>query len=174
VLNEVLPSLDELLEEESVELEDELLSSNCSISEDRLFEDDDADEPPLPDGGAPGGGPGGGPPCAPPGPPWPPPGPLANVLLKRFCNSVAWELVRAPLETWAWIRSLILDLMSPGPTPPLPLVELDEEAEEDWPDLSELSMLVSADDSADSSDELTVPADTSDWSSDWSCWRGLL
>ena len=71
-------------------------------------------------------------------------------------------LVRAPLETWAWIRLSILDLISPGPEL-LSLVELvlvlDEE---DCPAERELSMLVNADDNADSSDELTVPADTSD------------
>lgn len=67
MLSELLLSLDErFVPDEEVE-EDELLLSNCSISEARPLEDDDE---PLPD--APGGGPGGGPPCAPPGPPKPP------------------------------------------------------------------------------------------------------
>ena len=64
---------------------------------------------------------------------------------------------------WSWIRVLIFDLISPGPVVP-PLLLLLEPAvcePEDWSALSELSMLVNAEDSADSSDELTVPADTS-------------
>jgi len=82
-----------------------------------------------------------------------------------FCSSVAWLLVKVPLETWLSIRLSILDLISPGPVL-LPLVEdalvpvLDEE--DCCPAESELSILVNADDSALSSDELTVPADTSD------------
>ena len=82
-----------------------------------------------------------------------------------FCSSVAWLLVKVPLETWLSIRLSILDLISPGAA----LLSLVEEAlvpapdEEDWrPAESELSMLVNADDSALPSDELTVPADTSD------------
>ena len=81
-----------------------------------------------------------------------------------FCSSVAWLLVKVPLETWLSIRLSILDLISPGPA--LLLVEdalvpvLDEE--DCCPAESELSILVNADDNALWSDELTVPADTSD------------
>jgi hypothetical protein len=72
-------------------------------------------------------------------------------------------LVKAPLETWPEIRLSILDLISPGPEL-LPLVELELslDEEDDRPAERELSMLVSADDNAVSSLELTVPADTSD------------
>jgi hypothetical protein len=82
-----------------------------------------------------------------------------------FCSSVAWLLVKVPLETWLSIRLSILDLISPGPA----LLSLVEDAlvpvldEEDCcPAESALSILVNADDSALWSDELTVPADTSD------------
>ena len=90
-------------------------------------------------------------------------------MANRFCSSVAWSLVKAPLETWAEIRSSILDLMSPG-RELLSLVEpeLSLDEEDGWPAESELLMLVSADDSAVASLELTVPAETSDWSSDCS------
>lgn len=87
------------------------------------------------------------------------------MLAKMFCSSVAWLLVKVPLETWVSIRLSILDLISPGPV----LLSLVEDAlvpvldEEDCcPAESELSILVNAADSALSSDELTVPADTSD------------
>ena len=149
----MLLSLDELLVVEDDVDEDGLLSSSCSIADARLLEEDD--EAPPPGGGPPGGGPP-APPGPPPGPPPPwPPGPLAKVVVKRFCSSVACELVSAPLETCDWIRSLILDLISPGPL--LPLVP-----EDDWPEVSELLMLVNAEDNADSSDELMAPEDTSD------------
>lgn len=60
------------------------------------------------------------------------------------------------------MRLLILDLMSPGPASAL-LAEPEAcEADEDWPACSELSMLVRAEESAVASDELTVPAETSD------------
>jgi len=144
--------------ENPVPLEDELLADEAlpsikiTISLKDELEDDD--EPPD------GGGPGGGPP-APPGPPGPP-GPPENVLAKMFCSSLAWLLVNAPLETWLPIRLSILDLISPGPA----LLSLLEDAVLDEEDCcaaeSELSILVNADDSALSSDELTVPADTSD------------
>jgi hypothetical protein len=68
-----------------------------------------------------------------------------------FCSSVAWLLVKVPLETWLSIRLSILDLISPGPAP-LSLVEdalvpvLDEE--DCCPAESELSILVNADDNA--------------------------
>jgi hypothetical protein len=90
-------------------------------------------------------------------------------LANRFCSSVAWSLVNAPLETWAEIRSSILDLISPG-RELLSLVELELllDEEDGWSAVSELLMLVSADDSAVASLELTVPAETSDWSSDCS------
>jgi hypothetical protein len=82
-----------------------------------------------------------------------------------FCSSLAWLEVKVPLETWFAIRLSILDLISPGPA----LLSLDEDAP--VPELVEvdccpadnaLSILVNADDSALWSDELTVPADTSD------------
>jgi hypothetical protein len=82
-----------------------------------------------------------------------------------FCSSLAWLEVKVPLETWLSIRLSILDLISPGPA----LLSLVEDAlvpvldEADCcPADNELSILVNADDSALSSDELTVPADTSD------------
>lgn len=53
------------------------------------------------------------------------------------------------------MRSLILDLMSPGPVSPLPFAE-PEEPDEDRPDVSEVLMLVNAEDNADSSDELIL------------------
>jgi hypothetical protein len=61
--------------------------------------------------------------------------------------------------------------MSPGPESLLLLAELEdcELDDDDSPDVSEALMLVSAEDSADSSDELMAPEDTSDWSSDSSC-----
>jgi hypothetical protein len=56
-----------------------------------------------------------------------------------------------------------LDLISPGPELlSLAELELSLDEEDDRPAESELSMLVSADDNAVSSLELTVPADTSD------------
>ena len=60
------------------------------------------------------------------------------------------------------MRLLIFDLMSPGPVSALPEEPAACEADEDWPADSELSMLVSAEESADWSVELTVPAETSD------------
>jgi hypothetical protein len=146
--------------------EEELAADSRSLMENPVPVED---EPSADDGPPEGGGPGGGPP-APPAPPGPP----ANVLLKRFWSSVAWSLVKAPLETWSEIRLSILDLISPGPEL-LSLVELELslDEEDDRPAERELSMLVSADDNAVSSLELTVPADTSDWSSACSRWRGL-
>jgi hypothetical protein len=91
--------------------------------------------------------------------------PPENVLAKMFCSSLAWPEVKVPLETWLSIRLSILDLISPGPA----LLSLAEDVlvpvldEADCcPADNELSILVNADDSALSSDELTVPADTSD------------
>ena len=150
---------DEPLVDDELLVDDEEEESSRSAMVKPVPEDEPfADEEP------PGGGPGGGPPAppGPPGPPWPPPGPPANVLAKTFCSSLAWLLVSAPLETWSAIRLSILDLMSPGPELLLP-VELELASdEEDWSDVSELLMLVNADDSADSSVELIAPDDTSD------------
>lgn len=127
-----------------------------------LLELDDEDEDEPPDGGGPGGGP-----PAPPGPPGPPPppgpplppGPLAKVLLNTFCNSVAWSLVSLPDDTSFWMRLSIFDLMSPG----WDCVPLDWLLE--LPDCSEELISVRAEDSADSSDELMAPEETSDCSS---------
>src|SRR5437762_10433787 len=95
--------------------------------------------PSVDDESSEGGGPGGGPPA--------PPGPLAKAALKTPLSSVARSLVSFPLETSLEIRSSIFDFRSPGDAL-LPLVRLlcnDE------------SISVSADDSADWSDELIVP-----------------
>src|SRR5262249_41609921 len=104
-------SVDELSDEldESDELEelDEL--------DDELSQLPDPPEPPGPPGPpAPPGPPGPPGPPEPPGPPPPPapPGPLAKVLANRFCSSVAWSLVSAPLCTCDEIRLLIFDVMS--------------------------------------------------------------
>jgi hypothetical protein len=146
--------VDELL----VEVDDDEESSRSAIVKPVPEDEPFADEEP------PGGGPGGGPPAppGPPGPPCPPPGPPPNVLAKTLCSSVAWLLVSVPFETWSAIRLSILDLMSPGPELLVP-VELELELdEEDWSEVSELLMLVNADDNADSSVELIAPDDTSD------------
>lgn len=170
VEEDVLASANRLSSENPVLLDDELLAedtsppSKISISKPVPLEDELEDDDEPPDGGGPGGGPPApcGPP-APPGPPWPP-GPAENVLAKMFCSSVAWLLVKAPLETWLSIRLSILDLISPGPASlsSVEVVLVPVLDEEDCPEESELSMLVNADDSALWSDELTVPADTSD------------
>ncbi len=66
------------------------------------------------------------------------------------------------------MRLLILDLMSRGPLAPLPEKPVACEPAEEWPAESELSMLVSAEVSADSSEELTVPDLTS--AEESCCW----
>src|SRR5262249_24448481 len=118
---------------------------------------EDESPPAAAPGGPPGGGPPGGGPPAPPAP-WP------NVALNSPCSSVAWSLVNVPEETSPWIRSSIFDLKAPG----APGVPLDCEP----PLRSCESMSVSAEDKADSSDELTVPAPISDCSSSCSLCRG--
>jgi hypothetical protein len=167
VEEDVLASANRLCSENPVLPEDELLAeetspfSKISISKPVPLADELEDDDEPPDGGGPGGGPPA--PCGPPGPPWAP-GPAENVLAKMFCSSLAWLLVKAPLETWLPIRLSILDLISPGPASlsSVDVVLVPVLDEEDCPAESELSILVNADDSALWSDELTVPADTSD------------
>jgi len=88
-----------------------------------------------------------------------PPGPLAKALANTFCNSLAWSLVSLPDDTSLWMRSSIFDFMSPGED----CVPLDRLLERS--DCSEESISVSAEESADWSDELMVPEETSDCSS---------
>jgi hypothetical protein len=79
---------------------------------------------------------------------------LEKVLENTFFNSLAWSLVSLPLDTSFWMRSSILDCISSEEGG-------DEELELDAPLLSDESMSSSADESADSSLELMVPAETS-------------
>jgi hypothetical protein len=79
---------------------------------------------------------------------------LEKVLENTFFNSLAWSLVSLPLDTSFWMRSSILDCISSEEGG-------DEELELDAPLLSDESMSSSAEESADSSLELMVPAETS-------------
>jgi hypothetical protein len=100
------------------------------------------DESLLPSGG------GGGPPA--------PFALLEKVLENTFFNSLAWSLVSLPLDTSLWMRSSILDCISSGEGGDEEL-----ELELDAPLFIAESMSSSAEESADSSLELIVPAETS-------------
>jgi hypothetical protein len=119
------------------------------LDEDELDEESDEevesvllvlDESLLPSGGG-GGGPA-------------PSALLEKVLANTFFSSLAWSLVSLPLDTSFWMRSSILDCISSDEGGV-------EELELDAPLLSDESMSSSADESADSSLELMVPAETS-------------
>jgi hypothetical protein len=86
---------------------------------------------------------GGGPPALP-----------ENVLAKTFFSSLAWLLVSLPFDTSFWMRSSILDCISSAEGG-------DEELELDAPLFIAESMSLSADESADSSLDEMVPAETS-------------
>ena len=81
---------------------------------------------------------------------------MAKAALKTPCNSLAWSVVNLPLDTSPAIRLSILDFKSPGGE----IVLLAEALA--LPDCSDESISVNAEDSADWSAELILPADTSD------------
>lgn len=82
------------------------------------------------------------------------PAPLENVLANTFFSSSAWSLVSLPLDTSFWMRSSIFDCISSGEGGV-------EELELELLLFIAESMSSSADESADSSLELIVPAETS-------------
>lgn len=123
--------------------------SSAVVAEDELEEESDEDvesvlavllvldELVLPSGG------GGGPPALP-----------ENVLANTFFNSLAWLLVSLPFDTSFWMRSSILDCISSAEGG-------DDELALDAPLFIAESISSSADESADSSLEEMVPAETS-------------
>src|SRR5271165_1615771 len=96
-----------------------------------------------------------------------PPGPCAKAAWKTPFSSVAWSLVSLPEDTSFWMRSSIFDLMSAGED----FVPLDWSP--DWLALIAESISVNAEASADWSDELTVPLETSVCSSASSFCSGV-